>query len=657
MNSPLRILMVEDSDDDAELIALTLRRGGYQVVCERVETAPRMRAALQREPWDLVIADYTLPQFSGIEALSLLKASGLDLPFIIASGTINEEMAVAAIKAGAHDYVLKNNLSRIVPAVERELREAVSRAEHRRAEQQVQLQQTLLDQVQAAVTVTDLERRVIYWNRYCENFYGWTRAEALGRDVFELFILPESRERVTAILDRIRAGEMYEGDIPALRRDGAVMTVRVSNSPLVDAQGQVIGYIGISVDITEQKRIEDERVRLLELERAAREVAETASLAKDEFLATVSHELRTPLNAMLGWIYLLRTGRLDPVTHERALETIERNTRLQAQLIEDLLDVSRIIAGKLRLNIRPMDISSAIVAAIESLRLAAEARGVEYRFVSDPSAGVIICDPDRMQQVIWNLLSNAIKFTPRGGHVEIRLERENEHALIVVKDTGQGISPEFLPYVFDRFRQADSSATRIHSGIGLGLSIVRHLVELHGGTVMAESAGLDQGSTFTVRLPLIGSQSKSAEVFRPEDFSSLASLRLAALDGLRVLVVEDDSDARELLATLFGRCRVDVRAVASCAEALRVIQEQKPDVLVSDIAMPGEDGYTLIRRLRQLDPDHGGRIPAIALTAYARDEDRDRALAAGFQAHLTKPVEPAELTAVVASLARRARRN
>ena len=654
MSTPLRILMVEDADDDAALMVRLLRRNGYEPICERIETADAMRAAL-RQSWDLVIADYTLPHFSGIEALQLLRQSDQDLPFIIVSGTINEDMAVAAIKAGAHDYVLKSNLSRIIPAVERELREAASRARHRQARQQVQLQQMLLDQVQVAVVACDLECRVIYWNRYCESFYGWTRDEAMGRLTTDLMMPEEGREMLEQVFGRPGQSDTFESDVPMRRRDGSIIMARVSNSPLRDDAGAVVGYIGIAVDVTERNRIEAERIRLLEREKAARAEAEAANRAKDQFLAMVSHELRTPLNAMLGWTYLLRTGRLDALTHDRALETIERNTRLQAQLIEDLLDVSRIIAGKLRLNVRPADISSVVAAAIESLRLAAEARGIEYRFIPDPTVSIVNCDPDRMQQVIWNLLSNAIKFTPRGGHIEIRLESRDDQAILTVRDSGQGINPEFLPYVFDRFRQADSTATRAHGGIGLGLSIVRHLVELHGGTVKAESEGPNLGATFTVQLPLTISRQSSPNVFRHEDLSSLASLRLTALDGLRVLVVEDDTDAREMLTTLLGKCRVDVRAVASCAEALRVIRDQKPDVLVSDIAMAGEDGYTLIRCLRQMDAEHGGHIPAIALTAYARDEDRDRALSAGFQAHLAKPVEPAELTAVVASLARRSR--
>ncbi|HZS07984.1 MAG TPA: response regulator [Blastocatellia bacterium] len=660
MNKPLRILIVEDSDDDTELIQLTLRRGGYRPTSERVETAAAMQAALERESWDLVIADYTLPHFSGIEALELLRQSGLDLPFIIVSGTINEEMAVAAIKAGAHDYVLKSNLSRIVPAVEREMRESLNRAERRRVEQQVQIQQILLDQVQAAVVAIDLSRRVIYWNRYSEKLYGWTREEALGSDIFDLFVLLDQRDKATSVLEQVRAGQLYESDAHARRRDGSVIPVRVSNSPLRDGQGNVIGYIGISADITERKRGEEERERLLAREQAARAEAEAASRAKDEFLATVSHELRTPLNAMLGWIYLMRTGRLDPATTERAVETIERNTRLQAQLIEDLLDVSRIIAGKLKLNVRPTDISSLIVAAIESLRLAAESKGIECRFFPDPNVGVATCDPGRIQQVIWNLLSNAIKFTPQGGRVTIQLTRRNQQAVITVSDTGQGVSPDFLPYVFERFRQADSTATRVHGGIGLGLSIVRHLVELHGGTVAAESDGPDKGATFTVTLPLV--QVRNAECGMRNDEieasageSAICNLQSAILDGLRVLVVDDDFDVRELLTTLLGKCHVNVMAVASASEALRAIREQKPDVLVSDIAMPGEDGYALIGQLRQLSPESGGHIPAVALTAYARSEDRTKVLAAGFQAHLSKPVEPTELTEVVANLARAAR--
>jgi PAS domain S-box-containing protein len=653
----LQLLIVEDSDDDAELISLTLRRGGFETVYERVDQAEAMRAALQRGSWDIVIADYTLPHFSGLQALQVLHESGLDLPFLIVSGTINEEMAVAAIKAGAHDYILKHNLSRIIPAAERELREAVNRAERRKVEQQVQIQQYLLDQVNVAVMACDLKFQTIYWNRHAEALFGWHHEEIIGQNIYALLTRPADYDLIAPHQQTLKTAGYWEGEVDVRRRDGSDIPIHSAHSPLLDAQGALLGYVSVSADITERKRVEEERAKLLARERAARAEAEAANRAKDEFLATVSHELRTPLNAMLGWIYLLRTGKLDPATYERALETIERNTRLQAQLIEDLLDVSRIIAGKLRLNVRPTDVSPVIIAAIESVRLAAEAKGIECRLMSDPGIRIVMCDPDRLQQVIWNLLANAIKFTPKGGRVTVQLQRADDSAEIIVSDTGQGISADFLPFVFDRFRQADSTPTRAHGGIGLGLSIVRHLVELHGGTVTAESAGHEQGAKFVVRLPLSGGQSREAEVIRREDLPGIASLRLTALEGLRVVVVDDDPDARELLTTLLGKCRVDVRAVATVVEALRVIHEQRPDVIVSDIAMPDENGYDLIRQVRQLEPERGGLIPAVALTAYARDEDRTKTLAAGFQAHLTKPVEPAELTAIIASLARRAANN
>lgn len=651
----LQLLIVEDSDDDAELISLTLKRGGFQTAYERVDQAAQMRAALQHGSWDVVIADYTLPQFSGLEALKLLHESGLDLPFMIVSGTINEEMAVAAIKAGAHDYILKHNLYRIIPAVERELREAANRAERRQAEKQMLIQQSLLDQVNVAVMACDLDFQVIYWNRHAEALFGWKSEEVSGRNVYSLLTRPIDYDSIAPHQQALKISGFWEGEFRVRRRDGSDIPIHSAHSLLLDAQGTLLGYAGVSVDMTERTRVEEERTKLLARAQAARTEAEAANRAKDEFLATVSHELRTPLNAMLGWIYLLRTGRLDPATHERAIETIERNTRLQAQLIEDLLDVSRIIAGKLRLNVRPTDLSTVINAAIESVRLAADAKGIEYRFLPAPGVSMVVCDPDRLQQVVWNLIANAVKFTPKGGHVTVQLRHVDDCAEITVSDTGQGISADFLPFAFDRFRQADSTATRIHGGIGLGLSIVRHLVELHGGTVTAKSPGHEQGATFIVRLPLAGGQSRESEVIRRADLVSVSSLRLTALEGLRVLVVDDDPDARELLATLLGKCRVDVRAVASAAEALRVIQEQRPDVLVCDLAMPEETGYDLIRQIRLLAREHGGNIPAVALTACARAEDRTRALAAGFQAYLTKPVEPAELTAVVASLARQPR--
>jgi PAS domain S-box-containing protein len=385
--------------------------------------------------------------------------------------------------------------------------------------------------------------------------------------------------------------------------------------------------------------------------------AQEANRTKDEFLATVSHELRTPLTAVLGWARILRAGSIDDATAQRALETIERNANAQAQLVGDLLDVSRIITGKLRLDVRPIDLKSVIDQAIEAIRPAAEARGIHLQVTLDPLAGPISGDPDRLQQIVWNLLANAVKFTPRDGRVEVRLEPAESYVSIIVSDTGMGIKPEFLPFVFERFRQADSTSTRQYGGLGLGLAIVRHLVELHGGRAHASSPGENLGATFTVELPLIAAAVESAA---PEERSLLpASETLAEfdggqmLDGLKVLVVDDEEDARALISTILEQQGARVTTVRSATEALEALALIQPDVIISDIEMPNEDGYALIKRVRELEPQKGGRTPAAALTAYARTEDRMRALLAGFQIHLPKPVEPAELIAVVANLAER----
>lgn len=377
--------------------------------------------------------------------------------------------------------------------------------------------------------------------------------------------------------------------------------------------------------------------------------ARNANRAKDDFLATVSHELRTPLNVMLGWASLLRTSKLSDEKREQALETIERNARAQAQLIDDLLDVSRIISGNLRLELRALDLATIIEAAVDALRLAADAKGVRVQFLFDEDARHATGDPGRLQQVVWNLLSNAVKFTDRGGLVSARLTRVDSQAEISVSDTGLGIDPDFLPHVFERFKQADGATTRAQGGLGLGLAIVKHLVELHGGTVSATSAGAKQGSSFRVRLPL------SATALQGVERAVSASSRMMApsLAGLRVLVVDDERDAQQLLVALLAGHGAEVTAVGSAAEALVEIQRDAPDVLVSDIGMPSEDGYALIRKVRGLLKKSPKALPAAALTAYARADDRSRALLAGFQSHVAKPVDPDELLIVVATLAGR----
>jgi PAS domain S-box-containing protein len=386
--------------------------------------------------------------------------------------------------------------------------------------------------------------------------------------------------------------------------------------------------------------------------------AEDSSRLKEEFLATISHELRTPLSAILGWARMLRMGQLSEENAVKALDTIERNARAQAQLVDDLLDVSRIITGKLRMDVQPADPNAFIDAAVEAVRPAADAKGVRVQKVIDTGAISIPGDPVRLQQVVWNLLSNAIKFTPRGGRVQIRSERVNSHLEIVVSDTGQGISPDFLPHVFDRFRQADQKTSRQHGGMGLGLAIVRHLVEMHGGTVRAMSDGEGQGSTFIVMLPIspVYRVDPSGGRVHPAARDLLPPLDDDCgdnLNGLRILVVDDEADTRDLLKQGLEYCGARVSVVRNAAEALDAVMATVPDVLISDIGMPGVDGYDLIRQVRGLPPDRGGKVPAIALTAYTRTEDRLQSLRAGYDMHVPKPVELAELVAVAATVVRR----
>jgi signal transduction histidine kinase len=397
---------------------------------------------------------------------------------------------------------------------------------------------------------------------------------------------------------------------------------------------------------------------LFEAERSARSEAETANRAKDQFLATVSHELRTPLTAMLGWTKLLRSGKLDESSFNRALETVERNAKAQAQLVEDILDVSRIITGKLVLDVRNIELIPIIESAIDSIRPAADAKGIKLNTMFDSRIGPIQGDPNRLQQVIWNLMSNAIKFTPEKGRVEVLYRLVENGVEIRISDTGKGINRDFLPYVFDRFRQADSSAARMHGGLGLGLSIVRHLVELHGGTVGADSDGDGKGATFAITLPLAITSSEIDSGELDEAESSLSSLNVPtpdnlSLSGLRLLIVDDEPDTLEMISTMLKQCGAEVITSVSASEALNELMKSKPDVLISDIGMPGEDGYSFIRKVRALSAESGGRTPAVALTAYARFEDRMRALSSGYQMHVTKPPEPAELAVVIASLAGR----
>ncbi|HVF55053.1 MAG TPA: ATP-binding protein [Pyrinomonadaceae bacterium] len=406
--------------------------------------------------------------------------------------------------------------------------------------------------------------------------------------------------------------------------------------------------------LEEETRSREERTRLLDEAVRAREQAEAANRAKDVFLATLSHELRTPLTAVLGWARMIRNLEMDDHTARHGLLVIERNAESQNQLIQDLLDVSRIVTGKLRLEVKPMELVPIVRAAIESVQQVAEAKAIRLDAAFETDSALVTGDAERLQQVVWNLLSNAIKFTPKEGHVEVKLEHHGSDVRIKVSDTGEGIAPEFLPHVFERFRQADGSTTRRHGGLGLGLAVVRHLIEQHGGSVSAESEGEGKGATFIVDLPIIAVRPRAAEGRDEEEDASGVSPQTGgseSLDGVRVLVVDDQSDARELLSMVLNYAGAEVSTAGSAEEALQLLKRVKPDVLVSDIGMPEQDGFALIGRVRSLSAEQGGQVRAIALTAYVTEEERQRSLDAGFERHINKPVEPSELIAAVAHLA------
>jgi signal transduction histidine kinase/ActR/RegA family two-component response regulator len=479
---------------------------------------------------------------------------------------------------------------------------------------------------------------------------GYTREELIGKKITDL-IPPEDFSRLDAIRERLLKGDTHLGEWRLRRKDGHYMPVEVSTKIFPDGR-----WHAIVRDIQDRKQAEAEREQLLAREQAAREAAEAANRSKDEFLAIISHELRSPLNAMLGYARLLRYGPPDVKKTEQAVEIIERHGRAQSQLISDLIDTASIISGKLRLDVEPVNLAAVIKEALQTIYPAAAAKDISIQADLESEAGLIIGDSVRLQQVIWNLLSNAVKFTSAGGRVEVRLERIDPHVRIIVSDTGKGISPEFLPYIFDRFRQADASSVRRYGGLGLGLALVKYLVELHGGTIEATSEGEDRGATFKVLLP---SRAVSATPCDAKDSPAADSsfVEAAILAGLRVLVVDDDPNALELVKSALAQYGADVVTANSAVEAYELFTTRPswelPNVIVADLGMPDEDGYSLLRRVRHWERERDLFVPAVALTAYGRAEDRVRALMAGFQTHVTKPVEPAELAIVIASLVRR----
>ncbi|HEV2880062.1 MAG TPA: PAS domain S-box protein [Pyrinomonadaceae bacterium] len=578
------------------------------------------------------------------ETYGRVALTGEPVRFVSGSDVMNRWFDVYAFRVGRPEdhrvALLFNNIT-----------------ERRRTENALRQSQERLRMAMEAAQIYSWEMNLmtqqVEWSENLERVIGFS----LPTDFATLinFVHAEDREATARQILAAAAGDhVYESEFRLVNpSSGEVVWVCgqgvLAKSASDDEQQS---FVGITQNITGRKRAERERERLLS-------EAQEANRLKDEFLATLSHELRTPLTSILGWSRLLQMSNFDETARARALSTIERNAQAQSQLIDDLLDTSRIITGKLRLDVRPVDLASVVTAATETARPAAEAKEISLQTILDTQTSPISGDPDRLQQVVWNLLSNAIKFTPKGGRVQVRLERVNSHVEITVADTGRGIAAEFLPHVFDRFRQADQTTTRTHGGLGLGLAIVRQLVELHGGSVHVESGGEGSGTSFTVSLPLLPlrqQEERANDVARIQPAAQEGNVELDCppeLAGLRVLVVDDEPDTRELLAAVLDSCGAQVIQAATAAEAFEQVEHARADVLVTDIGMPGEDGYSLLARIRALPRERGGRIPAAALTAYARAEDRVRALRAGFQTHMTKPVEPAELITVVANLAGR----
>jgi signal transduction histidine kinase/DNA-binding response OmpR family regulator len=705
-----RIVVADDNADMREYVARLL---GSRWEVEAVGDGRAALAAIRARPTDLVLTDVMMPRLDGFGLLRAVRAEPAtrDVPVIVLSARAGEESRVEGLQAGADDYVIKPFSAReLLARVEanlklKQLRQTLlerEQAARREAEEETEIVETinrigrrLAAQTELAPLVQSFtdETTRLAGAQFGAFFYNVTDAQGesytlytisgVPRTAFEKFSLPRNTalfgptfrgERIIR-LDDVKQDPRYGRNAPHHGMpEGHLPVTSYLAVPVVSRSGEVIGglFLGhekpamfperlepIMAGLAAQLAIAIDNARLLEREQQARAAAEAASRAKEEFLAVLSHELRTPLNAVYGWARMLRSGQIEGEAVTRALDVIMRNANAQVQLIDDMLDVSRIITGKMRLDVRPVDLEAVVEAAVDVVRPAAEAKHIRLQAVLDPQAVAITGDPDRLQQVVWNLLSNAVKFTPREGRIQVHLQRVNSHVEIVISDSGQGIAADVLPHVFERFQQGDSTSTRRQTGLGLGLALVRHLVELHGGTVEASSAGEGQGSTFTVKLPVAIARAGESEEARPARGRAHPTAPVSvstsgpSLQGLRVLVVDDDRDGLDLIAAILTTGGAEVQARPSAAEGFEALQAWRPDVLISDIEMPGEDGYTFIRRVRALDTAKVARTPAVALTAYGRVEDRLRTLSAGYSMHIPKPVDPTELVTVVASLAGR----
>jgi PAS domain S-box-containing protein len=631
------VLVVEDNPDMNAFLSIALNKE-YRVVTA-FDGQEGLTKALQIDP-DLILSDIMMPRMSGDEMVrELRKHSAMrGTPVILLTAKADDEMRVKHLKEGVQDYLNKpfsteEMLARVRRLIfERQEARRILRASRERME-------LMLRSIDLGIWYCNVPFDKLIWNEKVKEHFGLPPDAEVTIETFYEQLLPEDRERVrNAIELSINERTIYDIEYRTISLTGQVRWIRAIGNPFYDETGKPISFDGITIDVTEQKRTEEQ--------------LKEASRLKDDFLATISHELRTPLTAMMGWIRLLQSGKLDKSTAEKAIETIERNVKSQAKLIEDLLDISRITSGKIRLEIRPVDIISVIKAAIDAMQLAADAKKIRIQTIFEFSDCTVLGDYERLQQVILNLLSNSIKFTPNGGRIWIELKRDDSHIGITVGDNGKGIKPDFLPFIFDRFTQADSSITRHFSGLGVGLAIVKHLVELHGGTITVDSKGEGCGASFTVMLPLMVNRREliDAERTHPSKRSEISRQNLVQLQGLKILVVDDDPDACEMLRVILEQSQAEVKTALSVDEAIEVLDQWIPSILISDLGMPGKDGFDFIQQVRKRSTEKGGRIPAVALTAFTRVEDRMKVLSNGFQMHVPKPIEPAELLTIVASL-------
>jgi len=629
------VLVVDDEISNRYAIARVLTQAGYRVV--EAGTGDEALQSMGSERPDLVVLDVKLPDISGYEVCRRIKSdpeTASILVLQVSATFVNSNDAVRSLEGGADSYLTQPVEPPVLIATVGALIR-LRRAEEALRESEARHRQ-LFERTPLPAWVFDVESlSILAVNDTAVLRYGYSRDEFLAMTIGDL-LPPGEAESFKARAVRDVHGQL--GEWRHHTKDESPLEVELIAAPIRfgDSRARML----LATDVTERRRVEQARAELLSRERMARTQAEEANRAKDDFLATLSHELRTPLNAMLGWVNLLQTGKLDPQTAKRGLEAIDRNSRIQAQLIEDLLDVSRIITGKLVLERHVIDLIDVAQAAAEALRASALARQIDLAITAEVAPIHVEADFARLQQMVSNLVSNAIKFTDSGGRVTIRIERRGQEAVLEVSDTGRGIRPEFLPYVFEKFRQADTSTTRSHAGLGLGLAIVRRLVELHSGTVEAASEGEGRGATFTVRLPV-------ATPGRARTTGAEEEAEAVALDGVRVLVVDDDADSLKLAAVALEQYGARVTTARSGAEALEAMTSELPDVLVSDLGMPGLDGLQLIREIRSRK---GGSVPALALTAYAMEADEERTRAAGYTMHLSKPLDPRRLAAAVSRL-------